>query len=140
MPPQAIHPSANYIWFPPFYCSQDKKHNFQPKLQHTSFQQAARFDILIQVHLTNSACTTVLVIIVMLGLAGTIKDKLCERRVMNTNVKVCVNISSRCRRGHSGLFWVLDVLTAGVQGPWRIIHLSILMCSSRRCHSSIIYS
>lgn len=31
----------------------------------------------------------------MLGLAGTIKDKLCERQVMNTKVKVCVNISNR---------------------------------------------
>jgi len=65
------------------------------------------------------------------------KDELCAcaKQMMNTNVKVCVNKSNQCWRGHSGLFWVLGVLTAGVQGPRRIInlnelyqHLFILMC------------
>jgi len=59
------------------------------------------------------------------------KDELCAcaKQMMNTNVKVCVNKSNQCWRGHSGLFWVLGVLTAGVQGPRRIINLNELTAS-----------
>lgn len=63
------------------------------------------------------------------------KDELCEKQMMNTNVKVCVNISNQCWRGHSGLFWVLDVLTAGVQGSRRIINLNELTAS---VHSHVL--
>lgn len=71
----------------------------------------------------------------MLDLARMTKDELCDKQVKNTNVKVCVNISNQCWRCHSGVFWVLDVLTAGVRGPWRIINLSELRAS---VHSHVL--